>query len=360
MRILALFLSVLCVGCVSAPDYAQLVREPTAEEVAQAQAYLDEHDVPLPSTWRFERFVMSEGAYIRVGRAVPNAPAATLLFVPSYTSSQELASELISDWYRMGFEVTAMDLPGQGGSIRRDDDPQKPFTGDWSFYGQSVSEVVRYIAETRVSTGPFILIGESMGGHAVLRAAHDGGLAPIDGLLPLVPAILPHTHNRPPLFFMRWESRRQVKAGRGAAYVIGEGPWYPGERDSRPEDLCGRERSRTFKNEALYRTRPDLRVGGATNAYLNGLFVSADELVSSTTLPAVQIPTTLVTAEDEIYVQNAIAETICTDVMTSCEHVHIETATHCLHVDPTEVHERVHAALSSLVARAKAAATRPE
>jgi alpha-beta hydrolase superfamily lysophospholipase len=190
-----------------------------------------------------------------------------------------------------------------------------------------------------------------MGGHAVIRAAHDGGLDDVDGLLPLVPAILPHTHNRPPLWFMRWESGRQVNSGKGDEYVKGEGPWYPGERDSEPEDLCGREDSRVFKNEALYRTRPDLRVGGATNAYLHGIFVSADEMKASETLPKLDIPVTLITAGDEIYVQNEIAKKLCNEVIQDCELVHIPEATHCVHADPASVQQQIHESLRALVAR---------
>ena len=345
-------ISLMLTSCMSSPNYADLVREPTSAEVAEARAFLDQHNVPFPPGWSFERFDMSDGAFIRVGRAVPETPSATLLFVPSYTSSQELVSEFMSDWHNMGYEVTAMDLPGQGGSISRSDDPQKTYTGDWSYYGQSVSEVAAFIHETRNSDGPFIVIGESMGGHAIIRAAHDQGLDFIDGLFPLVPAILPHTHNRPPLSIMRWESSRQVKAGNGSEYVIGDGPWYPGERDSEPEHLCGREESRMFKNEALYRTRPDLRVGGSTNEYLHGLFVSADEMAESNTLPMLEIPVTLITAGDEIYVQTEIAQTICTEVMITCELVHIEEATHCVHVDPQPVHDQIYSALASLIERA--------
>ena len=180
-------------------DFDELVREPTEEELAEARSYLEAYDIPLPESWAFERFDLSDGAYVRVGRAVPDNPRATLLYVPSYTSSQELVSEFLSHWYALGFEVTAMDLPGQGGSIRRDDDYQKPYTGDWSYYGRSVSEVATHIEATRESKGPLVVLGESMGGHSVLRAAHDGGLKEADALFLMVPAILPHTKDRLPL-----------------------------------------------------------------------------------------------------------------------------------------------------------------
>lgn len=349
--IIASFL--LLTACLQSPDFDSLLREPTAQEIEEAQRYLEAFDVPLPKEWTFEIFRMSDDASIRVGRAVPRSPKATLLYVPSYTSSQELVSEFLSYWYENGYEVAAMDLPGQGGSIRRKDDYQKTYTGDWGYYGQSVSEVTRYLDGTRVSDGPLIVIGESMGGHSVLRSAHDKGLEAADGLLLLVPAILPNTHDRAPLWYMRMVSGRAVRSGRGSEYAPTQGPWFPNKFAPETYQHCGKRPDRIFKNEALYRLRPDLRVGGSTNEYLFGIFQSADALSDSSTLPQLQIPVTLVTAGDEIYVQTAISQTLCADVLRTCELVHIEEATHCVHIDPPEVQSAIFSALDSLVDKAQ-------
>ena len=345
--------ALLLISCLESPNFNERVREPTDEEIAEAQAYLDKYDIPFPDDWAFEQFDMSDGAYIRVGRAAPQNPRATLLYVPSYTSSQELVSEFLSHWYRMGFEVAAMDLPGQGGSIRRKDDYQKTYTGDWSYYGKSVAEVATYIDATRQSAGPFIVIGESMGGHSVIRAAHDGGLKEADALFPLVPAILPHTHDRAPLWYMRWVSGRAVRAGKGTEYIVTQGPWYPNKFAPETYGHCGKRQDRIFKNEALYRTRPDLRVGGSTNEYVYGIMISADEMAESETLPKLDMPMTMITAGDEIYVQNEIAQKLCNEIMRTCELVHIPEATHCLHIDPEPVQEKIHEALLSLLIRAE-------
>ena len=348
---LMLPITLLLTGCLQSPNFDELVREPTAKEIAEAQAYLEKYDVPLPAGWKFERLDMSDGAFVRVGRAAPQNPRATLLYVPSYTSSQELVSEFLSHWYNLGFEVTAMDLPGQGGSIRRQDDYQKTYTGDWSYYGKSVTEVAAYIEATRQSDGPFIVIGESMGGHSIIRAAHDGGLKEVDALFPLVPAILPNTHDRAPLWYMRWVSGRAVRAGKGTDYIVTNGPWYPNKFAPETYGHCGKRADRIFKNEALYRTRPDLRVGGSTNEYVYGIMISADEMEVSKTLPKLNIPVTMITAGDEIYVQNEIAQKLCTEVMKTCELVHIPEATHCVHIDYAPIQEQIHDALLSLLAR---------
>lgn len=350
---LTLPMALLLAACDIGPDYDELVREPTSEELAEAAEYLETYDVPLPKDWAFEKFSLSDGAYVRVGRASMDNPEATILYVPSYTSSQELVSEFLSHWHGLGFEVTAMDLPGQGESIRRQDDYQKTYTGDWSYYGKSVSEVASYIAKTRISDGPFIVMGESMGGHSVIRAAHDGGLTEVDALMPLVPAILPHTHDRPPLWYMRWASSRAVNNGEGDEYATGLGPWYPNKFARETYDHCGKREDRIFKNEALYRLNPELRVGGSTFAYLNGIFVSADEMESSARLPKLDIPVVMITAGDEIYVQNEIAQKICTDVMKTCSLVHIPEATHCLHIDPEPVQQQIHDQLLALVAKVR-------
>ncbi|MEO0437721.1 MAG: alpha/beta hydrolase [Pseudomonadota bacterium] len=343
-------------ACLKSPDFESLLREPTDSELEEAQRYLDTFDVPLPKSWEFETFTMSDDATIRVGRAVPPSPKATLLYVPSYTSSQELVSEFLSYWYENGYEVTAMDLPGQGGSIRRQDDYQKTYTGDWGYYGRSVAEVTNHIAATRVSVGPLVVIGESMGGHSVLRSAHDNGLAEADGLLLLVPAILPNTHDRAPLWYMRLVSGRAVRAGKGSEYAPTQGPWFPNKFAPETYKHCGKRADRIFKNEALYRLRPDLRVGGSTNEYLFGIFQSADELSQSATLPKLQLPVTLVTAGDEIYVQSEISQTLCNEVLRTCEQVHIEEATHCIHIDPPEVQNKIFSTLDSLVDKAQRSA----
>jgi|GEM_PF-2242950 len=326
-------------------------REPTDEEIAEARAFLDANDSPLPECWAFERFSLENGGYVRVGRAVPEESRATLFFVPGYTSSQELASEFLGHWFGLGFEIIAMDLPGQGGSMRREDDYQKPYTGDWSFYGRSVTEVVKHAKATRKGQGPFVVVGESMGAHCVLRAAHDDGLKEADGILVMVPAILPMTRVTP-IWLGKRVTSYAVNAGKGHDYFPGEKPWFPGKFDAQYYKNYVRE-DRTFKNEALFRLRPDLRVGGTTVEYVHGLMVSGQELLNSTTLPKLDIPVTMLTAGKEVYVQNQAAEKICNDVLGTCELVRLKEATHCLHLDPVPIQMKVHETLLSLVSRAE-------
>ncbi|MEM1403206.1 MAG: alpha/beta hydrolase [Pseudomonadota bacterium] len=345
-------------ACLTTPDYDALVREPTPAELEEARVYLAKFDVPLPEEWAFRTFEMADGATIRLGTAAPENPKATLVYVPSYTSSQELVSEFLTHWFDSGYEVVAMDLPGQGGSVRREDDYQKTYTGDWGYYGQSVTEVVNSVAALRDSGGPLIVIGESMGGHSVLRAAHDGGLSETDGIVALVPAILPNTHDRAPLWYMRMVSKRAVEAGRGSDYAVTQGPWYPNKFAPETYDHCGKRPDRIFKNEALYRLREDLRVGGSSNEYLYGLFQSADELSTSKTLPVLDVPVVVVTAGDEIYVQTEIAQELCQEVMNSCSLVHIEEATHCVHIDPEPVQAQIHRVIDDLVSSSKAVSKR--
>ncbi|MEM9837989.1 MAG: alpha/beta fold hydrolase [Pseudomonadota bacterium] len=327
----------------------------TAEEVAEAEAYLKENATPLPDGWSFQKVTFGDaGGFVRVGHAAPDKPVATVLFVPGYTSSPELASDFIAKWFALGIEVASIDLPGQGGSVRRDDDAQKTYTGDFSLYGQAVGAGFDHIKARRVSEGPLIVAGDSLGGHVILRATADGELEGLDGLFPLVPGLTPEL-GPVPVWLVRWMTKAAIDRGRGTDYMAGEGPWSPDAWDPEVMAYCGRGREdRIFKNQALFRTRSDLRVGGASQEFGFGFVRSGRELAKSASLAALAIPVTMVTAGQERVVKTADAEKLCRDGMQNCDLIRIEDADHCLYLSPERIQDQVHKALLQLIERAKA------
>ncbi|MEO0368417.1 MAG: alpha/beta hydrolase [Pseudomonadota bacterium] len=312
-------------------------REPSPQELAEASAFLNKNNVPLPESWKFERVDLSEHGFIRTGGASPEDPPATILFVPGYTSSQEYVSDLLTRWFESGLEVFSMDLPGQGDSIRRDDDFQKPYTGDWAYYGRAVTDFVAQLKINRISKGPLIVIGQSMGGHAVVRSAHEGGLAEVDAIIPLVPAFYPYTEDEESLMQIRELAASAVNNGLGGEYVQGDGPWYPTKFKPESYAECGKREDRIFKNEALYRLNKYLRVGGPTYEYIDGLFSSTHELLDSNALRSLNVPVFMITAGTEVVVQNNISYEICAKSIAGCTLTEIADATHCIHIDAEEV-----------------------
>lgn len=303
----------------------------------------------MPPGWEFEPILFGDDEYLRLGYASPDQPKATILFVPGYTSSPELASDFLNHWYGLGYEVASVDLPGQGESVRRDDDYQKPYTGDFAHFGRAVATATSYLEAVRQSYGPLIVAGDSFGGHAILRAAADETLTEADGLFVLVPAVMPVLEG--PKFLVKWFVNRKINQGLGAAYMAGQGPWSADDFASYDFTRCGDREDRNFKNAALYITNPNLRVGGATHEWALGFVTSGEQLMKDPELRGLTTPVTMVTAGKEVVVDNTYSEKLCTKNMPSCELIRIEEATHCLYVEDDPTQNKVHAALETLMSR---------
>ncbi|MEM9839472.1 MAG: alpha/beta hydrolase [Pseudomonadota bacterium] len=346
----ALSATVLLAACGGgAPSEPKDVRAPTAEEVAKAEAFLAENNTPLPEGWAFSKIPFGEGEHLRIGHAPAEAPKGTIIFVPGYTSSPELASDFLAKWAEMGFEVASLDLPGQGGSVRRNDDYQKPYTGDFSVFGKSVAAAATYIDSVRKSDGPLIVAGDSFGGHSILRGAADTGLPEADGLFVLVPAVEPELDA--PKFLVKWFIGSAVSNGKGAQYMDGMGQWSADDYAAYDYSRCGNREDRNFKNAALYMTKPELRVGGPTNEWGLGMVTSGENLMKSKALRNFDRPVQMVTAGLDVIVKNAPAEKLCTRRMGSCELTRIEEATHCVYLEDEPTQAKVHDALLTLSRR---------
>lgn len=324
-------------------------RAVTPDDVAEARAYL-ENQTPLPRGWSFETIPFAEDGHLRIGHAAPEEPRATILYVPGYTSSPELASDFLTRWHDLGFEVASVDLPGQGGSMRREDDRQKTYTGDFHFYGQAVAAAAEHVADIRRSSGPFIVAGDSFGAHSLLRAASDGGLPEADGLFPLVPA-LAFDLDGVPKPIVKFMVGMKIRSGGGADYMDGNGPWDPDSRLAYDWTRCGDREDRNYKNWALYVLQPELRVGGISNEYGLGMVRSGEELVKDVRLRKFDRPVTMLTAGKDVIVKNAPAEALCSRRMPSCQLVQVPEATHCLYLEDDPTQEKVHDALLGLLGR---------
>jgi len=343
------FALALVAACGGEPTEPKVVREPTPEEVAKAEAYLEENNTPLPAAWQFEQVPFSDGGTLRIGLAPKPAPRGTIVFVPGYTSSPELASDFLAKWDEMGFEVGSLDLPGQGGSVRRDDDRQKTYTGDFTLYGRAVTQAAAYVETVRQSDGPLIIAGDSFGGHSILRAAADSGLPEADGLFVLVPAVQPRLDA--PRWLVKWFIGSAINSGKGAQYMDGQGPWSADDFAAYDYERCGDREDRNFKNAALYITKPLLRVGGVSNEWGLGMVKSGEEMMRSKTLHSFDRPVGMVTAGLDVIVENKPAEKLCTKKMESCEVTRIDDATHCLYIEDQPTQDKVHSALESFMSR---------
>lgn len=89
--------------------------------------------------------------------------------------------ELFSRLHRSGWSVTAFDWRGQGGSGRMSDNPHCGHIDDFGTY---IGDLNAFFADWKAKTpGPHVVMGHSMGGHLVLRAIAESGIAPDAAIL---------------------------------------------------------------------------------------------------------------------------------------------------------------------------------
>ena len=353
--VVGLLSPLLLTACIGSAFKAPPPRELTAEELQAADEYLA-MQTPLPANWTFTDVPFEGQGNLRVGLATPEEPRATVLYVPGYTSSAEAASDLFAAWHERGIEVASLDLPGQGGSMRREDDYQKPYTGDYSFYGRSVDEAARYVLANRESSGPMIVAGNSFGGASTLRSMADGHLTEADGILLVVPGVRPQT-GRAPFFLAKWVVGRGVRKGRGSEYFGPAGPWHPDAAENFDNANCGDRPDRHFKNKYLFMKYPELRVGGPTPEFLLGMVESGEALFDDPEIENFMTPVTTVTGGRDVLINNKYAHRLCEENLGNCEVVHIEDATHCFVFEDDETQRALGDALVDLIERAENSAS---
>lgn len=123
----------------------------------------------------------------------------SLLFLPGRGDAYEKYLETLDHWHRRGWHVTALDWRGQAGSGRLGADA---VTGHVDDFAPWVHDLAAFWREWAAELpGPHGLVGHSMGGHLVLRAAAEGLVRPralvlSAPMLGVLPARLPNAVKR--------------------------------------------------------------------------------------------------------------------------------------------------------------------
>ena len=299
---------------------------------ARADAVLAANLAPLPAGWRWrERAV--PGGFVRTGEAGPEG-APTVLYVPGFTGAAEQYADYYAAWRARGWRVVSLDLPGQGGSVRRRGNPEKPWSDDFGDYAAAIAPV---FAE-EAAKGPLVVVGESFGGHVVLRALAEGAAA--DAAVLVVPALDAETGDVPrPLALGAAHAARAL--GFGDAYAAGMGPWTPAWLDGEPDGVCGDRLDRLDNHTAFYVRHPEMRVSGPSWGWLAGLQASGARLARPGALDAVTVPVLMVQSGQDRLVRNARGATACSN-MADCRLLVWDDTSHCLGVEEDEIQERLH------------------
>lgn len=140
-----------------------------------AEPLFDRRAYPHGST--FSYMTMADGWRLRrFDWPVAGVVRGSILFQVGRGDMPEKYLESFAHWHSRGWNVTAVDWRGQGGSGRIADDPT---TGHIDDFATWVADLKAIWPVWRDATpGPHILMGHSMGGHLALRAVAEGAVDP--------------------------------------------------------------------------------------------------------------------------------------------------------------------------------------
>ena len=248
----------------------------------------------IPSGARESTWTTADGHTVR--RIDWPAPAGhargSILFLPGRGDFYEKYLEVLDHWYQRGWQVSASDWRGQGGSGRLGKDP---YTGHIDDFATWVDDLAVLWRQWQAATpGPHVLSGHSMGGHLALRAAAEGRVNP-DGLLLAAP-MLGFVASRLPVGVMHWLTRLMKALGdpRRPAWKWSE---KPGEPPHSREHLLTHDHAR-YADELWWRgERSELVIGPGSWNWVERAYASMRGLFAPGLLEAVKVPV-LILASD--------------------------------------------------------------
>jgi lysophospholipase len=206
----------------------------------------------------------------RIDWPAPAGPLkGSILFLPGRADFYEKYLETLDHWHLHGWQVTASDWRGQGGSGRLGADP---FTGHIDDFATWIDDLAQLWRQWRAATpGPHVLAGHSMGGHLALRAAAEGKVDP-QALLLAAP-MLGFVASRLPAAVMHLLARAMKALGdpRRPAWKWSDKPGQPPE--SR-EHLLTHDHAR-YSDELWWRdARPELVMGPGSWGWVEAAYAS--------------------------------------------------------------------------------------
>jgi len=239
----------------------------------------------IPAAARITRWIASDGwALRRFDWPAEGEPRGSILFAGGRGDIFEKYLELFAHWHSQGWAVTWLDWRGQGGSGRLTPDPRIGHIGDFAIYVTDFAEF--YVEWSGQAHGPRVLMGHSMGGHLVLRAAVERVADP-DALVLVAPML---------------GLRNALGAGLGerVARLIGgignsgRAAWKANEKPGGLETrqaLLTHDTERYADESWWQETHPEIVTGPPSWRWVIEAFASTRELRQSPALKAMRIPT---------------------------------------------------------------------
>ncbi len=232
----------------------------------------------------------------------------SMLFMAGRGDAYEKYIESFEHWRLRGWQVSAADWRGQGGSGRLGLDDSTGHIDDFALWITDLADFWRKWAEGR--EGPLALMGHSMGGHLTLRAVMEKVLTPVPDALVLSAPMLDVFPEAVPLPIKLGLARLMTKLGdpRRPAWKMSE---RPGVKAGLRGDLLTHDKAR-YQDEIWWRKhRPELRLGPGSWGWVKGAMESSATLFRRGAMEGVDMPVYIVaTNADRLVSPSAIRSAI--------------------------------------------------
>ncbi|MEL1249471.1 alpha/beta hydrolase [Aurantiacibacter gilvus] len=267
----------------------------------------------------FDRRVIPEGATETLWTAADGqeirridwpAPAAgtpvrgSILFMAGRGDAYEKYLETFEYWRQRGWQVSAADWRGQGGSGRLGNDDSTGHIDDFGLWIEDLGQLWKEWAAGR--GGPLVLVGHSMGGHLVLRAEIDQALDPKPDAMVLSAPMLDTFPESLPLPVKRGFAWLMTAIGdpKRPAWKISE---KPGSRPEMRQLLLTHDDDR-YEDERWWREhRPELKLGPGSWGWVKGAAESSMAIFHPGALEGVDLPVFIVATDaDKLVSPSAI------------------------------------------------------
>ena len=219
------------------------------------------------------------------------APRGVCVLLNGQTEFIEKYFEVIDELRGRGFAVATMDWRGQGGSARAlKDDSRKGYVKDFAEYDDDLAAFMEQVVAPMGGSKP-VALAHSMGAHNLLRtlARKPDAFAKAVLTAPMIAVSFRGNF----AWLVRLVTAAQNRLGGGPAWVWGMAGRDP-HRMSFARQIATSDKARFERTQKILRTHPQLRLAGATWAWLAAALRSMDWL--KTQAPRITTPVLMIGA----------------------------------------------------------------
>jgi lysophospholipase len=315
---------------------------------------LGEERFSPPPGFLTDTFVNAAGRIIRYGHARPEGnPRGRCLIIGGFREPLEKYFELMREQLARGFEVYALDLPGQGGSARFL--PEDPMRSHHSGYGESIATVDRFARDVMgPSELPTFILAHSMGAHVTLRYLKECK-NDIAGAALTAPMI--EFNAGLPDFLAKLLVTGARAFGALKRYVPFGGPWTE-KSDVFAGNRKTSDPARFQVQSELYRNSPQLRMGDPVYGWVDESYKSVRDLNAQGYLEGIRTPVIMgIAGADTIVKSGACGR--AARLLPNCTRVDIPGALHEIWMERDALRAPWRAAVDRFLERHMAAQTGP-